>query len=31
VVIAPATAKVMTLNWGMPVKQDGFLLWLGEV
>ena len=30
-VIAPAAAKVMNLNWGMPVKKDGFLLWLGEV
>ncbi len=30
-VIAPAEAKVMAMNWGMPVKKDGFLLWLGQV
>ena len=30
-VIAPADAKVMNINWGMPVKKDGFLLWLGQV
>ena len=29
-VIAPANAKVMNLNWGMPVKKDDFLLWLAE-
>jgi predicted deacylase len=28
---APAAAKVMNMNWGMPVRKDGFLLWLGEV
>ena len=31
VVEAPAAAKVMNMNVGMPVKKDGFLLWLGEV
>jgi predicted deacylase len=30
-VVAPASAKVMNMNWGMPVQKDGFLLWLGEV
>ncbi len=30
-VMAPAAAKVMNMNWGMPVQKDGFLLWLGEV
>ena len=30
-VIAPAETKVMAMNWGMPVKKDGFLLWLGQV
>lgn len=30
-VTAPAAAKVMNMNWGMPVQKDGFLLWLGEV
>ena len=30
-VVVPASAKVTNLNWGMPVQQDGFLLWLGEV
>ena len=30
-VIAPADAKVMNINCGMPVKEKGFLLWLGEV
>lgn len=30
-VVAPANAKVMNLNWGMPVEKDGFLLWLGEI
>ena len=29
--VAPADAKVMNMNRGMPVKRDGFLLWLGEV
>ncbi|SFZ85585.1 Succinylglutamate desuccinylase / Aspartoacylase family protein [Devosia enhydra] len=28
---APAAAKVMNMNWGMPVKQGGFLLWLGVI
>lgn len=28
---APSDAKVMNLNWGMPVKKGGFLLWLGVV
>jgi uncharacterized protein len=28
---APAPATVMNMNWGMPVKKDGFLLWLGVV
>lgn len=28
---APAAAKVMNMNWGMPVKKGGFLLWLGEI
>ncbi len=31
IVEAPADAKVMNMNVGMPVKKDGFLLWLGEV
>ena len=31
IVEAPAAAKVMNMNVGMPVKKDGFLLWLGEV
>ncbi len=31
VVEAPAAARVMNMNVGMPVKKDGFLLWLGEV
>ncbi len=26
---APAAAKVMNMNVGMPVKKDAFLLWLG--
>lgn len=30
-VISPADAKVMNLNWGMPVKKGGFPLWLGEI
>ena len=30
-VTAPAAAKVMNMNWGMPVQKDAFLLWLGEV
>lgn len=29
-VVAPAAAKVMNMNWGMPVQKDGFLLWLGD-
>ena len=29
VVIAPADAKVMNMNVGMPAKKDAFLLWLG--
>ena len=28
---APAAAKVMNMNWGMPVKKDAFLLWLGQI
>jgi predicted deacylase len=28
---APAPAKVMNMNWGMPVEKDAFLLWLGVV
>ncbi len=28
---SPATSKVMNMNYGMPVKKDGFLLWLGEI
>lgn len=28
---APAPAKVMNMNWGMPVKKDAFLLWLGQI
>ncbi len=31
IVEAPADAKVMNMNVGMPVKKEGFLLWLGEV
>lgn len=31
VVRAPAASKVMNMNWGMPVKKDGFLLWLGVI
>ncbi len=31
VVEAPAAAKVMNMNVGMPVKKDAFLLWLGVV
>ncbi len=31
IVEAPADAKVMRMNVGMPVKKDGYLLWLGEV
>ena len=31
IVEAPAAARVMNMNVGMPVKKDGFLLWLGEV
>ena len=30
-VIAPADARVMNMNWGMPAKKNGFLLWLGVV
>ena len=30
-VVSPAAAKVMNMNWGMPVQKDAFLLWLGEV
>lgn len=30
-VLAPAAAKVMNMNWGMPVKKAGFLLWLGVI
>ena len=30
-VTAPADTKVMNMNVGMPVKEDGFLLWLGEI
>jgi predicted deacylase len=30
-VVAPASAKVMNMNWGMPVQKDGFLMWLGEM
>ncbi len=30
-ITAPAAAKVMNMNWGMPVQKDAFLLWLGEV
>jgi predicted deacylase len=29
-VTAPAAARVMNMNVGMPVQQDGFLLWLGD-
>lgn len=28
-IVAPVDAKVMNINWGMPVKKGGFLLWLG--
>lgn len=28
---APAASKVMNMNWGMPVRKDGFLLWLGVI
>ena len=28
---APADARVMNLNVGMPVKKDGFLVWLGQL
>ena len=31
IVEAPADAKVMSMSVGMPVKKDGYLLWLGEV
>jgi hypothetical protein len=30
-VLAPAPAKVMNMNWGMPVQKDAFLMWLGEM
>jgi len=30
-VVAPASAKVMNMNYGMPVSKDGFLMWLGEI
>jgi len=30
-VLAPAKAKVMNMNWAMPVKKNGFLLWLGQL
>jgi uncharacterized protein len=30
-VTAPAAAKVMNMNWGMPVKKGAFLLWLGVI
>ncbi len=30
-VVAPAAAKVMNMNWGMPVKKGAFLLWLGVI
>ena len=29
-VVSPADAKVMNLNVGLPVKKDGFLLWLAQ-
>jgi predicted deacylase len=28
---APAAGKIINMNWGMPVKRSGFLLWLGVV
>ncbi len=28
---APEDAKVMNMNIGMPVKKDGFLIWLGQL
>jgi len=28
---APASAKVMNMNWGMPVEKNAFLLWLGVI
>jgi predicted deacylase len=31
VVVAPGRGKVMQLYRGMPVENDGFLLWLGDV
>ncbi len=31
IVEAPADARVMSMSVGMPVKKDGYLLWLGEV
>ena len=30
-ITAPEEAKVMNMNIGMPVKKDGFLIWLGQV
>lgn len=30
-VTAPEDAKVMNMNIGMPVKKDGFLIWLGQL
>lgn len=30
-VVAPARAKVMNMNRAMPVKRNGFLLWLGQI
>jgi predicted deacylase len=29
-VVSPADARVMNMNWGMPVQKDAFLLWLAE-
>ena len=28
---SPDDCKVMNLNWGMPVLEGGFLLWLGKI
>ncbi len=28
---APDAAKVMNMNIGMPVKKDGFLIWIGQL
>ncbi len=30
-VTAPEDAKVMNMNIGMPVRKDGFLIWLGQL